>query len=515
MEKKNRTGFEKSDSYKSCRNRYVKEFRETLETMDMEERDKKSLEFIIDYFENKYSPKLSSRIFMFRGPPGVGKTFLAEKLLKALDVEVVYMAYNNFSFNHMVRCNILDEVIEKVNNNAKQQAIFLDDLTHILKKKRDDSMLADDEYKKLTQLIEIVKNDPRKIMLITVNNLNSLSWVIMDRIEVKIDFDLPGDASKEKFLEMEYGEYLNREQRKFVVINSIGYNYRELAEVIKLAYRLNNARITMHSIKKAFRLYQSVGLGEYEILKGIETDVNDLIGKKKARTVIERLVKIYRNRELGKKLGLKGANLLLFYGPPGTGKSFTARALAGELGFPLINVKGTDLMDSPLYEIDRIIELAKRYRNCVVFMDEVDKFIGNDIFAPDNPLLGELHSSVDGADDREIQSVLILAVNDLSRFSKTFLDRFTMIRFDLPSYDERADFFRKKVKEVKKYVKINVSYKELAKNTDNMSFRDIERFWNELMFHHLDNKTEINSRIVHNVVSQIGSDKKIELKGYI
>ncbi|HEC94825.1 MAG TPA: AAA family ATPase, partial [Thermoplasmatales archaeon] len=486
MAEKRQTDLKGSEEHMFQRRRRVKEFKETLETCDIDEVDKRSLEFIVEYFDGKHNPKLSSRLFLFHGPPGVGKTFLAEKLLKALDVEVVYLACNSFSFDHAVRCSTLDEVVKKADNN-KKQVLFLDDLMHMAEKKEDE--LSDEAHRKLMQLIEFVKNNPGKIMIITVNSFYTMGWNMLDRIEVKIDFDLPSDANKLRFLNREYKEYLSSGQRRFIAVNSIGYNYRELTEMIKLSYRLAEGRITMQSVKKALKIYQSLGLGGYDILNGVETNVGDLIGKERAKKVIERLVKIYRNSDLGEKLGLRGANLLLFYGPPGTGKSFTAKALAGELGFPLVNITGEDLMQDPVYVIDHVVELAKRYRNCVIFIDEADKFIGNDILEEDNPVLGELHSSVDGVDDREIQSILILAVNNLSRFSETLLDRFTLVKFDLPSYEERMVFFRKKVREAKQHVRMSVSYRELAKSTSNMSFRDIERFWNELMFHHLDNKT--------------------------
>ena len=489
----------------------MREFKEALETIDISKVDKKSLEFLVEYFEGKHDPKLSSRLFLFRGPPGIGKTFLAEKLLRALNVEVVYIAFSNFYFDHAVKCNTLDEVIKKMDNSRKQ-AVFLDDLINMMKKNILEDVLSSSSQKKLMQLIELVKNDPSKTIIITLNDFQGGSWNMMDRIEVIVDFDLPSDTNKLKFLDREYKDYLTRRQMKFIAINSIGYNYRELTEMIKLSYRLADDEITMQSLKEALKI-RSVVWGDYDVLNGVETNVGDLIGKEKAKKVIERLVKIYRNSDLISKLGLKGANLLLFYGPPGSGKSFTARALAGELGFPLVNIKGKNLVNNPVYSINAISEFAKRYRNCVIFIDEADKLIGNNAFDEDNPILGELHSCVDGVDDRAIQSVFILAVNNLNKFSKTLLDRFILVKFDLPSFEERIFFFKRKVREIKQLVKMNISYKELAKSTDNMSFRDIERFWNNLMFHHLDNKTGINEEAIRSASSE--TDKKMELKGYI
>jgi hypothetical protein len=49
-----------------------------------------------------------------------------------------------------------------------------------------------------------------------------------------------------------------------------------------------------------------------------------------------------------------------------------------------------------------------------VVIDEAEKIIGNGRYGEDNPILGELHRCIDGADGNSIQSILILAVNDLT-----------------------------------------------------------------------------------------------------
>jgi len=168
-----------------------------------------------------------------------------------------------------------------------------------------------------------------------------------------------------------------------------------------------------------------------------------------------------------------------------------ARAIAGEIGFPLINIHGRFIHGrDPFHSVHMITDIAKRYRNCVILVDEAEKVLGNGRFEEDNPILGELHQCIDGADAQDIQSILIFIINDISRFGETLLDRFVQVKFELPSYDERMIYFKEKIKGVKHHVKIDVTCRQLALKAENMSYREMDRYWNDLMFHYLNNPND-------------------------
>ncbi len=493
------------------RNR-IKEFMDTLKASSIKDIDKTSLKSIIYYFNGKIDPKIASRSFLISGDPGVGKTYLSEKLLNALDVEILYIAPSNLPFKNWVRCYSLDEIIRKADND-KPQVLFLDDLQYIVDMK-DVINLSDKSRRDVMRILELVKSNYNKILLITSSTIPFIEWSIFDRIEVKINIDIPDETGKNRFLNIHYKEYLTPSQMKYIVDNSIGYNYRGLTELIKLAYRIGGNRITKKALKKAISNYKVSSLEEYDILNDIDINMKDLIGKENAKDIIKRLREIYRNINLSKELGLKRTNLLIFHGPPGTGKSFTAKALAGELGFPLVNVKNKNLFGENADSIDEIIDIARRYRNCVVFIDEADKlFGGEELFGGSNPILGELHKSIEGVNDDEIQSVLILAMNNPHKLGKTLLDRFTIIHFDYPSYEERVIFFKDKIQNARKHIKISISHEYLSRNTDKMSFRDIERLWNEIIFYYIENNMEINKENINTLINKIGKENEIE--GYI
>ncbi len=471
----------------------IKEFRKILNRTSLSEVNKRNILFILEYFEKKHPEKLASRSYLFAGMAGIGKTYLAEKLLNVLDKEVVTVGCADFQFRKSKKCGSLSGAIPELEND-EEQILFLDDLNYLLEK--DDCGEVDSEHKRaMMMILEIVKRNPNKILLATINNMYELDRSMIDRIEVKVSFDLPNETNKRDFLISMFKGILTPGKIDFIAKNSIGYNYRDLPELIKLAYRIG--RLTKDSIKEAIKTYRCTELYGFDIRNGIDTKLSDVIGKEPAVKTVKRIALLYKNSNLVRNLGLSRPNLLLFHGEAGTGKSFMARALAGEIGFPIIKIQARRMYRDPLFMIGEITDLAKRYRNCIVFIDEADKMFGNSRFGDDSPLIAEFNDGIEGIDDAEVQAIFILAMNDITRFGNSFTDRFIQIQFDKPNYEERKTFCKRKIEHTKKHLPLSIDYDFLARRTKDMSYRDIERIWNELVYCHL----ETSKKITHETIT--------------
>ncbi|NXC69635.1 NVL protein, partial [Anhinga anhinga] len=83
-----------------------------------------------------------------------------------------------------------------------------------------------------------------------------------------------------------------------------------------------------------------------------------------------------RNPEQFKALGLTTPAGVLLAGPPGCGKTLLAKAVANESGLNFISVKGPELLNMYVGESERAVrQVFQRARNsapCVIFFDEVD-----------------------------------------------------------------------------------------------------------------------------------------------
>lgn len=85
--------------------------------------------------------------------------------------------------------------------------------------------------------------------------------------------------------------------------------------------------------------------------------------------------------EIYKAYGKKIGGGILMYGPPGCGKTLLARATAGEVNSYFLSIGIHDVMDMWLGQSERnlhnLFEMARRYKPCVIFIDELDALGAN------------------------------------------------------------------------------------------------------------------------------------------
>lgn len=108
---------------------------------------------------------------------------------------------------------------------------------------------------------------------------------------------------------------------------------------------------------------------------------------------------------------------ILFYGPPGTGKTLFARALAGELGVPFVELSPSDVASKWVNEgptkIHQLFDEAARLGPTVVFIDEAEHLFGargdmNNIHAEDRKMTTEFLVHLT-SEDRE--AIVVAATN--------------------------------------------------------------------------------------------------------
>ncbi|WP_170964409.1 ATP-binding protein [Natronomonas salsuginis] len=127
------------------------------------------------------------------------------------------------------------------------------------------------------------------------------------------------------------------------------------------------------------------------------------------------------NREKAEELGVSAPNIV-FHGPPGTGKTYTAEALATELGLPFAKLSGADVTSKWINEsaskVNNLFTEARRVAakegGAVVFIDELDSVLkdragSESSHEEDNKVVNEFLSHLQDTKDHNI--VFIGATN--------------------------------------------------------------------------------------------------------
>jgi len=182
----------------------------------------------------------------------------------------------------------------------------------------------------------------------------------------------------------------------------------------------------------------------------IETTLTDLVLTGDQEDEIQKIVKAIEHREYLASIGLREIGKLLFVGPPGTGKTTVSRALAHQLGIPLVEVKLSMITSQYLGEtaknVEKTFEVAKRLSPCILFIDEFDsvaKTRRSDEHAALKRAVNTLLKSIDEVSLVRDEVLLIGATNHPDQLDAAAWRRFDeIVNFPKPDRDMRADILR-------------------------------------------------------------------------
>lgn len=130
-----------------------------------------------------------------------------------------------------------------------------------------------------------------------------------------------------------------------------------------------------------FLLFARMGKETYEPGDASwDVKISDVRGQKAAVAEMKRLLNLFKEGKMFVKAGGKRERGALMVGPPGTGKTMLAKAIAAELGMPIIVASGASFggiffgMDAvAVFMMMRTArKKAKRWGGCVIFIDEID-----------------------------------------------------------------------------------------------------------------------------------------------
>lgn len=212
-----------------------------------------------------------------------------------------------------------------------------------------------------------------------------------------------------------------------------------------------------------------------------DTRFSDIGGMEPLKTEIERSVlrPLTRIDDAYERFNVSPPNGILLYGPPGTGKSLFARAIAGELGHPYLELSAGDIksrwINESTEQVNQLFTEAAQFERCIIFIDEIDALLagrGNDQHREHAQVVNEFLAHLD---DENPNFLVIAATNriDLLDEAATRRGRFDQqYEIGLPDYDARKAIFGVRLRELPTDLN-EEAYQELADHSEGLSSADI------------------------------------------
>jgi len=234
---------------------------------------------------------------------------------------------------------------------------------------------------------------------------------------------------------------------------------------------------------------------QYKSLKFIEPSqvngsIDDLVGMDDIKAEVAQIKDQYVRRTEYAEYGISKPFNVMFSGPAGTGKTKLASYLAKELHLPILFHSAADLetgfVSGGSNTLGRIMAMARRRRQCIVFLDEAqDLFMkrgGRRKF--DDDTANTLLSVIDGVRSKlDTEIIWIVASNfnsEIMEMDEAMLRRFQMkVDFRMPNRDERLAIISHYLGQRADKVLPDLDLRHLVDITDGRSPADLETIVNQ------------------------------------
>ncbi len=382
---------------------------------------------------------------LLHGPPGTGKTRLAQAVANESDAE--FFTINGpeiMGSGYGESEKRLREVFEEA-SRAAPAIIFIDEIDSIAPKRT--QVTGETEKRLVAQLLTLMDGLEQRANLVVIAATNR-----PDAIDEALR--RPGRFDREIVI----GVPDERGRREILAIHTRGMPMEEAVDLKELARVTHGfvgadiAALTREAaIEAVRRIMPRLDLDERTIppdvledlcvtredflaaLKRIQPSAmrevmvqvpnvawSDIGGAGEAIDKLKEGIELpLKNPEAFRRLGIRPAKGFLLYGPPGTGKTLLAKAVAKEAEANFISMKSSDLLSKWYGEseqqIARMFARARAVAPCVVFIDEIDSLVPARGSGQGEPqvtgrVVNTILAEMDGLE--ELQSVVVIGATN-------------------------------------------------------------------------------------------------------
>ena len=176
---------------------------------------------------------------------------------------------------------------------------------------------------------------------------------------------------------------------------------------------------------------------------------------------------------------------VLLHGPPGCGKTYIAGALAGEIGYNVVELDPADLtsryMGQPAKNVEDAFAVARANQPCVVFIDEIDAIAGSrdgEMNTSEQQMVNQLLTELEAVAEEDVVVIaatnLVEDIDDAIRRSGRFDER---IEVPPPGADARREILHLYLDE--RPVVDDIDLDEVVSKTAGYAASDVEHLANE------------------------------------
>jgi transitional endoplasmic reticulum ATPase len=466
---------------------------------------------------NKLNIEMPKGILLY-GPPGCGKTHLVRQISRS----------TNWAFYHIRGPEILNKYlggsekhIRQVFENAKKNQpsiIFFDEIDSIGSKRGSSNEAESRVVSQLLTCLDGLENRGMVLVIAATNSPNLLDPALRrpGRFDKEIQIKAPVKhirysllkyflESSEAYVDQDVDlNELARKTNGFVnadlkfLVNEAKLNVLRRLEKKDSKARLKVSKEDFDVVLKSMKPSM---LREFNLLKD-DTKLQNIIGYDQVKKrIFDQVYYPIKYPHLFNNLNLKKLKGIILEGPPGTGKTSLAKALASELDYNFMVVKGPEIVRKYVGEtetnIRNIFEKARATAPCIVFFDQIDSLFttSSEVLTQSHDIskTGQLLSELDGLVSENEEIIIVGTTNKAHLLDKALLraGRFELVlTMDYPNKKELIDLYKFYFKSI---CDQNVKYDSVASYSLNYNLTGADI-------------CAIKRRVVVNYISKTGSN---------